>query len=268
MFKPGVLNSGEKIEYAFGITVSKYRGVQTFGHSGADAGYRSEFRCFPDQRFAVIIFCNLGMMTPDVLARKVADVYLGDHLEAAEPEPEIINLSKKQLAAHAGIYRDPKTGGTRRFELRGDQLVAVFTPDFALPLAATAPHQFTMLGFPAKLKFTNHKDKRELNETFGSGKPTVYQWVDVPKLTKKQYKEYVGTFYSEELDTQYQIEQAAHGLVCKHYKHKTVPLTPSATDAFMGVGDLQFTRDKSGKVDGFNWYTGRIRKQHFERVYP
>ncbi len=266
MLKPGVLNSGEKIEYAFGIRVSSYRGLKTFGHSGADAGYRSDFVCFPDQRFAVIIFCNLGMMNPDVLSKKVVDIYLTQHLEAVEEAPENIVLSEAQLAAKAGIYRNPATGGTRHFEMRDGQLVAVLAPDFVLPLVATTPEHFDMQGFPLKLDFTNQNGKREIHEVFGSGKPIIYEWVDNLSLTKEQYQDFVGTYYSAELDTKYQVEQTEQGLVIKHYKHPSLPLMPTATDAFMGSGDFQFTRDASGKVDGFNWFTGRIRKQHFERL--
>ncbi|MBA3872970.1 MAG: beta-lactamase family protein, partial [Anaerolineae bacterium] len=114
MLKPGVLNSGKAIDYAFGLRVAPYRGLKTFGHSGADAGYRSDFICFPDQRFAVIIFCNLATMNPAVLGKKVADLYLADSLQNPESEAKFIELSAAQLASKAGIYRDPKTSGTRR----------------------------------------------------------------------------------------------------------------------------------------------------------
>ncbi len=266
MLKPGILNNGEMIDYAFGIRVAAYRGVKTFGHSGADAGYRSDFLCFPDQQFAVIIFCNFALMSPDGLSKKVADLYLAEHLGANEAEADTIVLSEAQLAAKAGIYRNPVTGGTRYIELRDGQLVGVLAPDFALPLAATTPEHFVMQGYPIKLDFINHNGKRAIHEVFGSGKPTLYEWVDKPSLTIEEYHAFVGTYTSTELDTKYQVEQTEQGLVMKHYKHPNMPLMPTATDAFMGSGDFHFTRDQSGNVDGFNWFTGRIRKQHFERV--
>lgn len=42
MTSVGVLNSGNKIEYAHGVTVTEHRGLQVIGHSGADAGFRSQ----------------------------------------------------------------------------------------------------------------------------------------------------------------------------------------------------------------------------------
>jgi CubicO group peptidase (beta-lactamase class C family) len=42
MTSVGVLNSGKTIEYAHGVTVTEHRGLQVIGHSGADAGFRSQ----------------------------------------------------------------------------------------------------------------------------------------------------------------------------------------------------------------------------------
>ncbi|MCA0457349.1 MAG: beta-lactamase family protein [Chloroflexi bacterium] len=266
MLKPGILNNGEAIDYAFGIRVINYRGVPTFGHSGADAGYRSDFLCFPDQRFAVIIFCNLSTMIPSILSKKVADIYLAADLQAAEAEPEKITLSEEQLAPRAGVYRDPKTSGTRRLEMRDGQLWAVIFDDFVLPLAATSPETFEAQGYPVKIAFVDNGGKRELHEDMGSGKPTIYEWSDAPTVTPEQYLEFVGSYYSVELDTQYHVERTEQGLIFRHYKHKPQVLTPTAVDAFFGAGDLQFTRDAAGKIDGFTWFTGRVRKQRFDRV--
>lgn len=266
MLKPCVLNSGEEIDYAFGIRVAPYRGQRTFGHSGADAGYRSDFLCFPDQRFAVIILCNFGPMTPGELSKKVADIYLDDRLEVGKPAPEIIELSEAQLADKAGIYRDLVTGGTRRFEMRDGQLVIAFTMDFTLPMAPTSSEHFIVRGFPIEVDFVERDGKQEMHEAFGSGKPVIHERVETVTVTKEQYQDFVGVYHSDELDTEYYVEQTEDGLVFKHYKHKTVPLIPTTTDAFFGRGDLKFTRDSAGKINGFDWFTGRIRKQHFERV--
>lgn len=266
MLKPAVLNSGEAIDYAFGLRVAPYRGLKTFGHSGADAGYRSDFLCFPDQRFAVIIFSNLSTSNPGLLSKKVVDIYLADMLKTAEGETEKIIISQEQLTARVGTYRDPKTSGTRRLEIRDGQLWTVIVADFALPIAAMSPEKFEVQGYPMKMQFVDNNSKRELHEDGGSGKLTVYEWVDTPHLTKEAYQDFVGVYHSDELETNYQVEQTADGLVFKHYKHPPQALVPSAKDAFIGQGDLQFTRDSSGKVDGFTWFTGRIRKQRFDRI--
>ncbi len=47
----GKLNSGEELEYAYGLHIAKYKGLRIVEHSGGDAGYRTHLVRFPDQRF-------------------------------------------------------------------------------------------------------------------------------------------------------------------------------------------------------------------------
>ena len=83
MVVPGALNSGQRLTYGLGLMIEPYRGLPTIGHSGADAGYRAHFICFPAQHCAIIILSNLGTMTPGLLARRVADVVLAEHFTQA-----------------------------------------------------------------------------------------------------------------------------------------------------------------------------------------
>ena len=55
------------------------------GMGGADAGYRSEFLRFSEQRLTIAVLCNEPSSDPDRLVRSVADVYL-DGAESAAPE--------------------------------------------------------------------------------------------------------------------------------------------------------------------------------------
>ena len=74
--RPAVLQDGRRISYAAGLAYGRYRGHVTVGHGGADAGYRSEFLRFPDQRLTIAVLCNEPSSDPDRLVRSVADLYL------------------------------------------------------------------------------------------------------------------------------------------------------------------------------------------------
>ena len=82
----GVLNNGEKIEYAMGLRVSYYRGLPIIEHGGALFGYRTELVRFPEQKFSVITLCNLDNSDPKHLAYEVANLYL-DGLYTDKPLP-------------------------------------------------------------------------------------------------------------------------------------------------------------------------------------
>ncbi len=82
----GKLNSGETIDYAFGLELEEYRGLRVVRHSGGAAGYDAEMMRFPDQRFTVLVLSNLAQFSSTELAKQVADVYLSDQFTAG-PDP-------------------------------------------------------------------------------------------------------------------------------------------------------------------------------------
>ncbi len=61
----GVLNNGNQIDYALGLSLGDYRGLPIVEHSGALFGYHSAFLRFPQQRFSVIVLCNLATADPE-----------------------------------------------------------------------------------------------------------------------------------------------------------------------------------------------------------
>ena len=135
MHQRGVLNNGEQIDYAFGLNIGEYRGLKTIGHSGSWRGFRSHLMRFPDQKFGVVILCNLDTFNPLRLAEKVADIYLADDLvpvetsesdKATEPDEGIKSepLSPEQLTEFEGDYYTEELDTTYTIRVRGDGLVA------------------------------------------------------------------------------------------------------------------------------------------------
>jgi CubicO group peptidase (beta-lactamase class C family) len=117
---PGVVNDGEEITYAFGLTVDEYRGLRAVSHSGSMMGFKAAFLQFPGERFSVLITCNLGSIEPMGLARRVADIYLDGRLAPVGPpasgegrapgrgafggERPSVSLTAAELEAFAGTY--------------------------------------------------------------------------------------------------------------------------------------------------------------------
>ena len=135
MHQRGVLNNGEQIDYAFGLNIGEYRGLKTVGHSGSWRGFRSHMMRFPDQKFGVVILCNLDTFNPLSLAEKVADLYLADLLapvetfepeKASEPDEGIKAepLSPEQLAEFEGDYYTEELDTTYTIVMHEDGLVA------------------------------------------------------------------------------------------------------------------------------------------------
>jgi CubicO group peptidase (beta-lactamase class C family) len=98
LLERGVLNSGTTIDYAFGVTHGRHRGVATVGHGGSDAGYRADFVRFPEHRLGVATLCNIATANPGALSRRVADLFLPGNLPAAPAEPPADNSPEVPVA--------------------------------------------------------------------------------------------------------------------------------------------------------------------------
>jgi hypothetical protein len=76
----GVLNTGDRISYAFGQTHGEYRGLRTVGHGGSFVGFRAAITRFPDQSTSFMTICNRSDAAPGRLIQRVADIVLADQV--------------------------------------------------------------------------------------------------------------------------------------------------------------------------------------------
>jgi CubicO group peptidase (beta-lactamase class C family) len=78
----------------------------------------------------------------------------------------------------------------------------------------------------------------------------------------KKLSDYIGRFYSAELETFYEFEVKNDTLVAHHPRHDDFKLVPFKQDAFEAgawwMGNLQFTRGASNKVNGMKASNGRV----------
>jgi CubicO group peptidase (beta-lactamase class C family) len=88
---PATLNDGARIDYAFGLRVTRYRGAEIVEHGGAYGGFRAHVLRLPAHRLSVVCFTNLATSQPGRLVRDVVDVLIGDQLgapAAGDREPD------------------------------------------------------------------------------------------------------------------------------------------------------------------------------------
>jgi CubicO group peptidase (beta-lactamase class C family) len=139
MHQRGMLNNGERLEYAFALTVQNYRGLEVIGHGGADAGFRSYAGRFPEADFAVIVLSNLGTFSPQRMAYRIADLFLHDKFDASESgipgrehnrqvpgksDTPGVQPIRQQLREYTGTYYSEELGTFYLIELHGDKLIA------------------------------------------------------------------------------------------------------------------------------------------------
>ena len=80
MHTNGILNSGEVLNYAFGLRAGERGGLPTIGHGGSYMGFQASYTRFPEQQFATWVLCNMGRIRPGPLGLQVADLFLAEQM--------------------------------------------------------------------------------------------------------------------------------------------------------------------------------------------
>ena len=274
MLTTGTLNNGEKIDYAFGLVAGQYRGLKTIEHGGAFIGYRAMTMRFPDQRFSVILQCNLGTMNPSNLARRVADIYLANQLKAdvkraGASDAKFIDLPEPELKTKTGAYRNPNNGMIWKLYAREGKLFAD-VPGQTIRFGAISAAEFRSIGTPLEvvLNFEKQGQAMTLRMQRGAEKPLTLEAVQLVAPSPAQLAEYVGEYRSDEILATYKIVLENGTLFLRHenqYKdYPRSPLEPTVSDAFFVQGrTLRFVRDARKQVTAFTLNAGRVKNIRF-----
>jgi CubicO group peptidase (beta-lactamase class C family) len=263
----GILNNGEKLDYAFGLIIRDYKGLKNVGHGGSWAGFRAAISRFPEQKFSVVCLANVDTIDPTDLCFKVADIYLAGlfkepgKTETLKPKP--FPLSQLELEEKAGNYRAERFGRWIVISAAKDKLkAAVSGQEFVL--TPTGPTTFTALEapFPVTLEFPPPERGRPFRTVFkGRGGPTAFiKAAPVAPLTESQLKAYAGTYASEELlGAEYRLKVDRGNLIVRFRSIPTTRLKPMAPDQFWAdFFNLDFVRNQAGAITGFNLSMGRV----------
>ncbi len=273
MQQQGVLNSGKQIGYAFGLSIGPYRGLNTVGHAGGDAAYRSFAFWFPDQRFGVVVLSNFGSLNPQQMAMRIADLYLADKLG---PEP-----SKPALAERTAVKVDPAIleAYAGRYLLDGRTLVEISKEGDKLmgqpggsPKAELIPQSDTAFFVKeANSEVTFERDEKGNVVRFAMKSGTQNQSakrLNAP-ASAAQLTQFAGDYYSAELGTSYTMVVKDGKLIAQHRRHDDISLTELDGDLFSGnrwfFQTVQFTRDSEKRITGFRLSSGRARNVRFDR---
>lgn len=265
LLERGKLNSGETLDYAFGLIHGSYRGLPLVEHSGGDAGYRAHFLRFPEQEFSVALLCNAGStVRAGELARRVTDIYLEDRMNAGSAVPgdgPPIQLSQAELSAHVGLYWNKEQDAFRTVAMKEGTLFVVF-PDEQLEMEPVEKHRFRVKGFPREIQFEQSKadGKALLIEQFPGGKPSIYRAVDAVDAEKLSLEEYAGDYQGLEIDPVYRLRVRQDKLFLDRLRHDPSEIEPVQPDVFVSsIGTLRFTRNDRRQITGFVVNGFRVR---------
>lgn len=267
------LNDGERIRYALGQRVESYRGLRVIEHSGGDAGFRTHFMRFPDQRFSVACLCNTAI-DASAQSRRVADIYLERELAplTSPTNPvDVFRLTDEQKTAKLGAYWSSRTEDLGWVTFKDGRLhlnvVGLFgSPSYIGPLFAQAADRFRLADSSAEISFeaAGHSQSQQLIIKPEGGRAMIF---DLMPPATRELADYVGNYYSDEIDTTYRVVLDAGKLTIKRRKFPPTELQPVFRDGFTTssiLGYWRFTRVSHGSaVDGLILSAGRVRGFRF-----
>jgi len=279
----GILTNGDSINYAFGLSFGKYKGLNWVGHQGATLGFTAESWRFPEQKFTIICLSNqFGFPTGTVIA-KVADLYLADQFQEDENKSESTPtpIERKEISINPEIYN--KYVGV--YELMPGFLLTVTNENNKLMIQGTGQEKVEV--FPESeteffLKVTDAQVSFPVEEDGKVNKIILHQGgldivarnIAIKFPDTNQLSEFEGKYYSDELNVTYTIKSDkgllfVNGPKAPDFIDLSVPLlTQIEEDAFiLYIVKIEFSRDSNGKITGFALYIpNEISKKEFVKI--
>lgn len=263
----GILNNGEKLNYAFGLEAIDYRGLKMISHGGSFAGFRAQMIRFPEQKFSVICLANLSTINPTKLCKQVADVYLAEQFK--QGKAKFIELPEQELKDKAGAFRNPVIGTICELSVKdGKLMVNLFDMKFQIaPLSKT---QFRSVDAPVDMDVRFEKqDQNEpllLHVDIEGERPVTFEAIKLVSPAPAQLAGYVGDYYSDELQVTYKLVFKDGKLFFKHKNAPENPLSPTLSDVFRVHGaTIHFVRNDQNKISAFTLSSERVRNVCFVR---
>jgi len=159
----------QKAEWGLGLVLKGTGQSFSFGHSGANLGFRADFEMYPAIGKGAVVMTNgdLGSYLINEIFQSIAAEY--DWPAHRQSEREALALTSKQLDSLVGIYTAAGPFGPVQYEVsrEGDRLFAElkgFAPKSQI-FAATADNFFSIYGYG--IVFTREASGRAVKATLG-----------------------------------------------------------------------------------------------------
>jgi CubicO group peptidase (beta-lactamase class C family) len=277
MTTPYVLNGGQGTGYGLGLFLDDLHGLTRWHHGGSDMAHRSQLFIFPDIRGAVITQSNHAGFDGSI-AQKLAEAFFADGMESSDGEEQETASGEfvfdpELFDDYAGRYElDAAPGFVLEFTREGDKLYTQASMQPRFEVFPSSDSTFYMTVVEAGMTFHRNElgvvDRMTLHQNGAHGATRVFEPVWSP--SPEEVDEYLGRYFSEELEAFYEISSHEDGgILLVHRRMEPIPLKPDEKDQFAGefpISGINFVRDEQGRVSGFRATSGRSFGILFEKT--
>ncbi|HWA33118.1 MAG TPA: serine hydrolase domain-containing protein [Cyclobacteriaceae bacterium] len=267
MLTEGILNNGEKTQYAFGLGLDMQGGLQTVSHNGGWAGYRTAIVNFPNERISVIVLSNASDFDSDGAALDVAKIFLkGKFKEESKGDVKqlpTVSTNVSFAKKCEGMYQ-LGPGWYVTISLDGDTLKTQASNEPEFPMVAKSDSVYWIDGYNAAMTFVTDKN--------GEVNSLRYKWISSAKrvspiaIDTSSFAAYAGIYHSEELSMEYTVSASNGKLTMFQIRLGEIDLSqdPVTPNQFSSrVGTVKFVGEK--KFSGFLISGGRVKNLRFDK---
>ncbi len=270
-----VLNNGEVSEAALGqFGKVKYKGLEWLDHTGSDAGYRAYLGRFPEHNSAVVVMANEAGISASSIGLTLVEIYLKDYFQESTPrtyktiEEQPIQMTVAEMEKFSGKYWEPEEFYVRDIYVENDTLIYHRSENSKTKLIPVGPREFKMLNDTEDVSVIfdqNEKGDKQMRLVINDDRVIdYYAFSDTP------VSDYPGTYYSEELQTSYQIIVKDETLILQHYRLEDTPLKPIKPNFFTSdkrwYKQLAFIRTSKGSISGLRLSSGGANNIYFKKM--
>lgn len=267
-----ILNSGDSTGYGLGMGLRALRGRTLYQHTGGDTAHRAYFGYFPELESGVIILSNNGSFNLGV-ARQIALAFFEDRFDPEEVEEESVEtaegMSEERLAAIAGDWRIVAPSLDIVYSVEEGELYAQATGQRRFKVVPNSDSTAAFQGVPATVTFHFEEDGTVNRATHHQGPSVPMKRVEKVELTADDLAAFVGRYYSEEVETLFEMTVEDGKLVAHNIRMDPLTLTPRDVDEFSSSAfffkTIAFQRSGNGQITGFMGSNSRTKNVWFRR---
>lgn len=272
-------NNGNANDYALGVNIGKNLGRKTISHGGAIGGFRSYAVHYPEEKTSIVVLTNFSQGNAGGKANEIARILWpqkqANNEQIAEDPPinklNGIKVNRRKLGGYAAEYWSEESFLLRKIYVKDDTLIYARSAENETKLVPFAKDRFHMLipGNQVEVKFTLGKNgQKEMLVIEDNGNyQTSFKSL---KSTNPDLDQFVGSYYSPELDVKYRIYVSENELKGHHTRHGEFDIKAIHNDALEGsifaFPRIKVVRDENEAIKGFHVSNGRVRNMWFEKM--
>lgn len=266
------LNDGSENNYAFGVFLDEAKGYKRIQHGGAIGGFRAYASTYPDEQLSITVLTNFSSSSPGNIERNIANILLKINpkstTENAKPEIPITQMTY------------PLTQLTGKYEIQSGVIANISVEKDSLHvLQEWNKSEYNIYNTngntyekpentSVQFVFSELKNKvAQMLTVYQNGNKTEAKRYIEEDLSSINLSDYIGRFYSPELESTLDIILEDDNLMGHHARHGDFPikLQGNNTLEISGFGSVEIVRDTKNIITGIKISNGRARNVWFEK---